>query len=75
MDTLFFLIEAVVKNLLVITVLMGFVAYLTLAERKVLGRLQIRFGPNRVGPYGLLQPIADGIKSFTKEHQAIIGKP
>ena len=67
METLFFVIEAVVKNLLVISVLMGFVAYLTLAERKILGRLQIRFGPNRVGPFGLLQPIADGIKSFTKE--------
>ena len=46
---------------------MGFVAYLTLAERKVLGRLQIRRGPNRVGPFGFFQPIADGIKSFTKE--------
>jgi len=67
METLFFIIEAVVKNIIVIAVLMGFVAYLTLAERKILGRLQIRFGPNRVGPYGLLQPIADGIKSFAKE--------
>jgi NADH-quinone oxidoreductase subunit H len=67
MDTLFFLIEALVKTVVVISVLMGFVAYLTLAERKILGRLQVRFGPNRVGPYGLLQPIADGIKSFTKE--------
>lgn len=67
METLFFLIEAIVKNILVIAVLMGFVAYLTLAERKILGRLQVRFGPNRVGYFGLLQPIADGIKSFTKE--------
>jgi len=67
METLFFPIEALVKTIVVISVLMLFVAYLTLAERKILGRLQVRFGPNRVGPYGLLQPIADGIKSFTKE--------
>ena len=67
METIFFSIEALVKTVVVVAVLMGFVAYLTLAERKVLGRLQVRFGPNRVGPYGLLQPIADGIKSFVKE--------
>ena len=67
METILFSIEALVKTVVVVSVLMGFVAYLTLAERKVLGRLQVRFGPNRVGPYGLLQPIADGIKSFVKE--------
>jgi NADH-quinone oxidoreductase subunit H len=67
METVLFLIEALVKTIVVVSVLMGFVAYLTLAERKVLGRLQVRFGPNRVGPYGLLQPVADGIKSFVKE--------
>ncbi len=67
MDTLFFVIEALVKNIVVIAVLMGFVAYVTLIERRVLGRIQIRRGPNRVGWFGLLQPIADGIKSFTKE--------
>src|SRR5689334_13325594 len=43
------------------------VAYLTLWERKFIGWIQIRIGPNRVGPFGLLQPVADGIKLMFKE--------
>jgi NADH-quinone oxidoreductase subunit H len=67
MESLYTLIEMVVKNIVVVLVLMGCVAYTTLLERKLLGRLQVRPGPNRVGPFGLLQPIADGVKSFFKE--------
>src|ERR1043166_1017734 len=51
----------------IVAPLMGAVAYLTLAERKVIGWMQIRIGPNRVGPLGLLQPIADAVKLMTKE--------
>ncbi|NDU88679.1 MAG: NADH-quinone oxidoreductase subunit NuoH [Ferrovum sp.] len=61
------LVWTLLKILAIVVPMMGAVAYLTLAERKVIGFMQIRIGPNRVGPFGLLQPIADGIKLLMKE--------
>ena len=61
------IIWAMVKIVVVLAPLMGAVAYLTLWERKLLGFMQVRMGPNRVGPFGLLQPIADAVKLLTKE--------
>ena len=51
----------------IVTVFAGLFAVTTILERKILGRIQNRFGPNRVGPFGLLQPLADGIKALIKE--------
>ncbi len=62
-----FLISSAMKVTMVFTVLMIAVAYTTLAERRVSAWIQDRIGPNRVGPFGLLQPIADGIKNILKE--------
>ena len=56
-----------IKIVVLLAPLMGAVAYLTLWERRLLGFMQARLGPNRVGPAGLLQPIADAVKLLTKE--------
>jgi NADH-quinone oxidoreductase subunit H len=62
-----FLIIAVIKSAVVLGILLTAVAYTTLLERKLVGRMQNRWGPTRVGPFGLLQPLADGIKFILKE--------
>src|SRR5206468_5859950 len=56
-----------IKGFVIINLVLLTFAYTTLLERKVLGRMQLRFGPNRAGPYGLLQPIADLVKLIRKE--------
>ena len=67
MDRILGFIILIVKLWVVLVGLLLLAAYLVLVERKFLGRLQIRYGPNRAGKFGLLQPIADTIKMLTKE--------
>lgn len=62
-----FIVIAVIKSILVVVSLLTAFAYMTLLERKVAARIQSRYGPNRAGPFGLLQPVADGIKLMFKE--------
>ncbi len=59
-------IEIILKILAILVPLLIAIAYVTLAERKVLGSMQIRKGPNVVGIFGLIQPLADAIKLFAK---------
>jgi NADH-quinone oxidoreductase subunit H len=60
-------IVVLIKGVVLIAILFGCAAYMTLMERVILARVQLRYGPNRVGPLGLLQPLADGLKLLTKE--------
>ena len=61
----------VIKVMLIIAPLLLVVAYTTFWERKVIGWMQVRIGPNRVGPWGLIQPLADGLKIMLKEPERV----
>jgi len=66
-DTLLMLLLILGKLGAIFGVILTLAAYLVLAERKLLARMQLRYGPNRVGPFGMMQPLADVIKLLTKE--------
>ena len=66
-DFLFGIVSTVVKLLVVVNALLGAVAVMTWIERRLSGVIQYRWGPNRVGPFGLFQPLADGVKFIMKE--------
>ena len=64
---LIFVLLSILKIAVVLVITLTAVAYTVLLERKVVGRIQNRWGPSRVGPFGILQPLADGVKLFLKE--------
>jgi NADH-quinone oxidoreductase subunit H len=66
-DILAGVLVMLIRMAVVLAVVFGLAAYMILLERKLLGRFQVRYGPNRVGLFGLLQPIADGLKMLLKE--------
>ena len=66
-DIWLFLLVSILKVIVVTVVLLTSVAYTVLLERKLVGRIQNRWGPSRVGPFGLMQPLVDGLKLFLKE--------
>ena len=67
MSLLALVVITAIKSLIIIVVLLTAFAYLTYLERKVQAAVQVRLGPDRAGPWGILQPIADAIKMITKE--------
>ena len=67
MSIWFFLLLSIIKVTVVTVILLTSVAYTVLLERKLVGRIQNRWGPSRVGPFGLMQPLVDGLKLFLKE--------
>ncbi len=67
MSFLIFFLLSCLKIAVVLAIFLGAVAYTVLLERKLVGRIQNRWGPSRVGPFGMWQPMADGLKLFLKE--------
>ncbi len=67
MDWIGLIVIPFIKGVVILVILLTATAYLTLFERKLIARFQVRLGPNRAGPYGILQPLADAVKLFLKE--------